>query len=712
MHRPILISSLIFVFLFTSCKNKIKMNFDTSTQAPTVEQIPYQLKEHGDIRVDNYYWMKERDNPEVIDYLERENDYFNKMTAETDSFREDLFEELKSRIKEDDESVPYFYNGYWYITRFEKGQQYPIYTRKKEALTAPEEVLFDCNEMAKGFDYFRLVGVNVSPDNTKVVYGIDTESRRKYTLYVKDLLTETILPTKIENTTGGSAWASDNEHFFYVYKNPETLRSEKIYRHNILASGNEDPLIFHEKDETFSVYVRESKSLNYVFISSYSTLTTEHQFIKADKPLDAFQYIQPRIRGLEYSVGQFENHFYILTNHNNSKNFKIVKTPIVSPSMEHWETILEHREDVLLEDFEIFKEYFVITEREQGLTKIRIQRWDQKEDYFLPIDGETYSLYSGFNPSFETTKLRYGFTSLTTPSSVFEFDMADRTQTLLKQQEVMDSSFETKNYLEKRIWAPSRDGVKIPMSVVHHKDTELSTETPILLYAYGSYGSTIDPRFSSTRLSLLDRGFVFAIVHIRGSEYLGRNWYEEGKLLKKKNTFNDFIDCSKFLIENNYTSPSHLHALGGSAGGLLMGVIVNEAPELYRSVIAAVPFVDVVTTMLDSSIPLTTGEYDEWGNPNEKEYYDYMKSYSPYDNVKAQAYPNLLITAGYHDSQVQYWEPAKWAAKLRTLKTDTNVLFLNTNMEAGHSGASGRFDALKETAKEFAFMLQLEGKAE
>ncbi len=712
MHRPILISSLIFVFLFTACKNKINMNFDTSTQAPTAEQIPYQLKEHGDIRVDNYYWMKERDNPEVIDYLERENDYFNKMTAETDSFREDLFEELKSRIKEDDESVPYFYNGYWYITRFEKGQQYPIYTRKKEALTAPEEVLFDCNEMAKGFDYFRLVGVNVSPDNTKVVYGIDTESRRKYTLYVKDLMTETILLTKIENTTGGSAWASDNEHFFYVYKNPETLRSEKIYRHNILASGNEDPLIFHEKDETFSVYVRESKSLDYVFISSYSTLTTEHQFIKADKPLDAFQYIQPRIRGLEYSVGQFENHFYILTNHNDSKNFKIVKTPIVSPSMEHWETILEHREDVLLEDFEIFKEYFVITEREQGLTKIRIQRWDQKEDYFLPIDGETYSLYSGFNPSFETTKLRYGFTSLTTPSSVFEFDMADRTQTLLKQQEVMDSSFETKNYVEKRIWAPSRDGVKIPMSVVHHKDTELSKETPILLYAYGSYGSTIDPRFSSTRLSLLDRGFVFAIAHIRGSEYLGRNWYEEGKLLKKKNTFNDFIDCSKYLIENNYTSPSHLHALGGSAGGLLMGVIVNEAPELYRSVIAAVPFVDVVTTMLDSSIPLTTGEYDEWGNPNEKEYYDYMKSYSPYDNVKAQAYPNLLITAGYHDSQVQYWEPAKWAAKLRTLKTDTNVLFLNTNMEAGHSGASGRFDALKETAKEFAFMLQLEGKAE
>jgi len=712
MRNLILISSLIFVTLFTSCKNKIKMNFDTTTQAPMAERIPYQLKEHNDIRVDDYYWLKERENPEVIDYLERENDYFKKMTSDSESFREDLFEELKSRIKEDDESVPYFFNGYWYITRFEKGQQYPVYTRKKDSLSATEEILFDCNKMAEGLDYFRLVGMNVSPDNTKVVYGVDTESRRKYTLYVKDLLTEEVLPTKIENTTGGSAWALDNEHFFYVYKNPKTLRSEQIFRHNIKSPTKDDTLIYHEKDETFSVYVRESKSMEYIFISSYSTLTTEHQFIEADQPLSAFKTIQPRLRGLEYSVGQFEDHFYILTNQDDSKNYKIVKTPIDKPSMEHWETILEHREEVLIEDFEIFKEYWVITERKQGLTKIRIQRWDQKEDYFLPIEGETYSLYVGFNPSFDTTTLRYGFTSLTTPSSVLEFDMTDQSKTLLKQQEVMDANFDSNNYVEKRVWATARDGVKVPISVVHHKDTELNEETPFLLYAYGSYGSTIDPRFSSTRLSLLDRGFVFGIAHIRGSEYLGRQWYEDGKLLKKKNTFNDFIDCSKFLIENNYTSASHLHALGGSAGGLLMGVIVNDAPDLYRSVTAAVPFVDVVTTMLDSSIPLTTGEYDEWGNPNDKEFYDYMKSYSPYDNVKAQSYPNLLITAGYHDSQVQYWEPAKWAAKLRALKTDTNVLFLNTNMEAGHSGASGRFDALKETAKEFAFMLQLEGKAE
>ena len=712
MRIPILISSLIFVIPFTSCKNKIKMSFDTTTQAPIAEPIPYQLKEHNDIRVDDYYWLKERDNPEVIDYLERENDYFKKMTDDSESFREDLFEELKSRIKEDDESVPYFYNDYWYITRFEKGQQYPIYIRKKDSLDAAEEVLFDCNKMAEGLDYFRLVGVNVSPDNTKVVYGIDTESRRKYTLCVKDLLTNEVQKTKIENTTGNAAWALDNQHFFYVYKNPETLRSESIFRHDIKSPTSGDALIFKEDDETFSTYVRESKSHEYIFISSFSTLTSEHQFVKADTPLEKFEIIQPRLRGLEYSVEQFEDHFYILTNIDDSKNFKIVKTPILNSSIEHWETILDHREDVLLEDFEIFKEYWVITEREQGLTKIRIQRWDQTEDYFLPIIGETYSLYAGFNPSFETTKLRYGFTSLTTPSSLFEFDMADKSQTLLKQQEIVDTDFDSKNYIEKRVWAEARDGVQVPISIVHHKDTELTEETPFLLYAYGSYGSTIDPRFSSTRLSLLNRGFVFGIAHIRGSEYLGRQWYEDGKLLKKKNTFNDFIDCSKYLIENNYTSASHLHALGGSAGGLLMGVIVNDAPNLYRSVTAAVPFVDVVTTMLDSSIPLTTSEYDEWGNPNDKDYYEYMKSYSPYDNVKAQAYPNLLITAGYHDSQVQYWEPAKWAAKLRTLKTDTNVLFLSTNMEAGHSGASGRFDALKETAKEFAFMLQLEGKAE
>ena len=710
MRNLILLTSVIFVL--NSCKKKIAMNFDTTFKAPAAEKIPYQLKKHGDIRIDDYYWMKERENPEVIDYLERENDYYHKMTESTESFREDLFEELKGRIKEDDESVPYFLNGYWYITRFEKGKQYPIYTRKKDSLSATEEILFDCNQMAKGHDYFRLVGINVSPDNTKVIYGVDTNSRRKYTLYVKELTTNTVLETKISNTTGGSAWASDNDHFFYVHKNPQTLRSEKIFRHKITDPEAQDPLIFHEKDETFSVYVQESKSNEYIFISSYSTLTTEHQFIKAEEPLANFQLIQKRTRGLEYSVSQFEDSFFILNNKDGAKNYKISKTPIASPSMKYWEDLLYHREGILLEDLAIFKTHWVVTERERGLTRLRVQNWEGSEDFFIPADGETYSLYGGYNPSFATTKFRYGYTSLNTPSSLYEFDMATQQQELLKQKVVIDETFKVDNYIEKRLWATGRDGEKIPISMIHQKDVVYSSETPLLLYAYGSYGATIDAGFSSSRLSLLNRGFIFAIAHIRGGEYLGRQWYEAGKLLRKKNTFYDFIDASKYLINEGYTSSNHLHALGGSAGGLLVGVVLNEAPQLYRSVIAAVPFIDVMTTMLDESIPLTTGEYDEWGNPNDKIYYDYMLSYSPYDNVKKQEYPNLMVTAGYHDSQVQYWEPAKWVAKLRTHKTDNNALFLVTNMEAGHSGASGRFNALKETAKEYAFMLQLEGKAD
>ncbi|MDG2387604.1 MAG: S9 family peptidase [Flavobacteriaceae bacterium] len=710
MKQTKLMLMLIFVTSFSACKKNVPMNFDTTLQPPDAEKTPFQLKKHDDIRIDPYYWMRERENPEVIDYLERENDYFKKMTQDTESFREDLFEELKSRIKEEDNSVPYFHNDYWYITRYEKGKQYPIYTRKKDSMTAPEEILFDCNQMAEGHDYFRLVGINVSPDNTKVVYGVDTESRRKYTLHVKDLLSGQILDTNILNTSGASAWSLDNQHFFYTKKNTETLRSEWIFRHDLETPNGKDELIFHEQDETFSVWVRESKSNDYIMISSYSTLTTEQQFLDAKDPLGKFQVIQPRTRGLEYSAAQFEDNFYILHNSNDAKNYKISKAPISNPGIEQWEDLLPHRKDVLLEDFEIFKDHFVITERKNGLTSMRIQRWDGTADYFLPVEGETYSLYGAYNPSFETSKLRYGFTSLRTPSSVYEFDMETQETILLKQQEVMDQNFSPEHYVEKRIWATARDGEKIPISLIHHKDTKLNEKTPLYQYAYGSYGSTVDPGFSSSRLSLLDRGFVFAITHIRGGEYLGRQWYENGKLFKKKNTFNDFIDASQFLIDSKMTSAAHLHAAGGSAGGLLMGVVVNQAPELYRSVIAAVPFVDVVTTMLDESIPLTTSEYDEWGNPNDESYYDYMLSYSPYDNVEAQKYPNMLVTAGYHDSQVQYWEPAKWVAKLRDVKTDTNVLFLDTNMEAGHSGASGRFNALKDIAKQYTFILQLEGK--
>ena len=700
---------LLFSLLTIACKNTPpEMKPDASLTPPLADQKPYQHKLHNDIRMDEFYWLKERENPEVIDYLERENDYYQKSTKQLVPLQDKLFTEMKGRIKEEDNSVPYFYNDYWYITRYEKGQDYPIYTRKKDSLTAPEEILFDCNEMAKGHDYFRLVGINISPDNTKAIFGVDTVSRRQYVLKVKDLVTGEIFDTSIENSTGGSAWAKDNNHFFYTQKNPTTLRSEAIYSHTFADLDAQSELVFKEEDETFSCYVTTSKSEDYIFIGSYSTLSTEFQFIKADEPLSAFSIVQDRKEDLEYSISHYGEHFYIFTNADGAKNYKIMKAPITAPDMENWEEVLAHREDVLLEDLELFNEYWTVTERAEGLAKIRIKRWDEQEDYYLPLEGETYTVYTSTNIDFATTKLRYVYNSMTTPSSVIEFNMKDKTQTILKEQEVLGGKFDKNNYVSKRLWATAKDGVKVPISLVYRKDTALTPETPILQYAYGSYGSTIDPGFSTTRLSLLDRGFAFAIAHVRGGEYMGRKWYDDGKMLQKKNTFSDFIACSQFLIDQGMTSEKHLYAYGGSAGGLLMGVIVNDAPQLYKGVIAAVPFVDVVTTMLDDSIPLTTSEYDEWGNPNNEEYYQYIKSYSPYDNVKKQAYPNMLVTTGLHDSQVQYWEPAKWVARLRLHKTDDTVLFLDTNMTAGHGGASGRFEGLKETAKKYAFLLALE----
>ena len=700
---------LLFSLQIIACTNTTpEMKPDASLTPPIADQKPYQHKIHDDIRIDPYYWLKERENPEVIDYLERENDYYQKSTQHLVPLQDELFEEMKGRIKEEDNSVPYFYNGYWYITRYEKGQDYPIYTRKKDSLSAPEEILFDCNEMAKGHEYFRLVGINISPDNSKAIFGIDTVSRRQYVLKVKDLITGEIFDTSITNSTGGSAWAKDNEHFFYTLKNPETLRSEAIYRHTFSNLKSESELVFKEDDDTFSCYVTTSKSEDYIFIGSYSTLSTEFQFINADEPLSPFKIVQERKKDLEYSISHYGEHFYIFTNADGAKNYKVMKTAVSAPQIENWEEVLPHREDVLLEDLELFNEYWTITERTEGLAKIRIKRWVEQEDYYRPLEGETYTVYTSTNIDFATTKLRYVYNSMTTPSSVIEFDMKDKTQTILKEQEVLGGKFDKSNYVSKRLWATAKDGVKVPISLVYRKDTALTPSTPILQYAYGSYGSTIDPGFSTTRLSLLDRGFAFAIAHVRGGEYMGRKWYDDGKMLHKKNTFTDFIACSQFLIEQDITSEKHLYAYGGSAGGLLMGVIVNDAPQLYKGVIAAVPFVDVVTTMLDESIPLTTGEYDEWGNPNHEEYYHYIKSYSPYDNINKQAYPNLLVTTGLHDSQVQYWEPAKWVARLRQYKNDDTVLFLDTNMTAGHGGASGRFQGLKETAKKYAFLLALE----
>jgi oligopeptidase B len=674
---------------------------------PVAKKIPKELTIHGDTRIDNYYWLNERENQEVIDYLNAENKYYQEKTKHLKAFTDNLFEEMKSRIKEDDSSVPYKFNGYWYITKFEKGKDYPIYTRKKETLDATEELLFDCNEMAKGHQYFNLTGLSISPDNKMASFAIDTVGRRQYTLQVKSLETNTILDDKIENITGSSTWAKDNKTLFYTKKDPITLRSHQIFKHKLGTPTGE--LVYEEQDDTFGTTIYKTKSQDYLVIVSYSTLTYEYHVLEADNPDGDFKVIQPRVRGLEYSINHYGDQFYIVTNKDNSTNFKLMKTPVDNTTMEHWVEVLPHREDVLLEDIDIFQNYLVVSERSEGLNKIRIMRWDNTGDYYLPFESETYTAYTSTNVEFNTDILRYSYNSLTTPASVIEFNMATKEQKVLKEQDVLDENFDKTNYESKRVWAVAKDGTRIPMSLVYKKGLVLNGKNPVLQYAYGSYGSTSDPYFSSVRLSLLDRGFIYAISHVRGGEYLGRQWYDDGKLLNKKNTFTDFIACSEFLIKEKYTSAEHLYAYGGSAGGLLMGTIVNMSPELYKGVIAAVPFVDVITTMLDDSIPLTTGEYDEWGNPNDKAYYDYIKSYSPYDNVEAKAYPNLLVTTGLHDSQVQYWEPAKWVAKLRDMKTDNNLLFLETNMDAGHGGASGRFERVKEIAKDYAFILSLEG---
>lgn len=682
----------------------------TEINPPKVKKIDKELTIHGDTRLDSYYWLNDRENEEVVSYLQSEKDYYNAMTAHTKKEQEELFLEMKGRIKEDDSSVPYKANGYWYKTRYELGKEYPLFSRHKELLEAPEEIMFNGNEMAEGHDYFKIGGIAISPNNKLAAYGVDTVSRRQYIIHVKNLETNEIYKERIENTTGGGVWANDNKTLFYTKKDPVTLRSDKIYKHVLGTPSSTDELVFHEKDDTFSSFVYRTKSKKYIVIGSVSTLTSEFQFLSSDRPNDAFKIFSPRERGLEYTVFHYQDSFYILTNKDGATNFKLMKTTEALTSSQDWEEFITHRENVLLEDIDIFKDYYVLSERENGLNRIKIIKWDGSHSSYLPFASETYTAYVGSNPDFDTEWLRYSYNSMTTPSSVIDFNMTTKEKVIKKEQEVLGGKFNKHNYKEERIWATARDGVKIPLSIVYHKDTVLDENTPLLQYAYGSYGATIDPYFSTVRLSLLDRGFVYAITHVRGGEYLGRKWYENGKLLLKKNTFTDFIDSSKFLIDSKYTSAKHLYAMGGSAGGLLMGVVVNLAPQLYNGVIAAVPFVDVVTTMLDDSIPLTTGEYDEWGNPNEKEYYDYMKSYSPYDNVVGQSYPNMLVTSGLHDSQVQYFEPAKWVAKLRDLKTDENLLLFDINMEAGHGGASGRFEALREVVKEYVFLLDLEGK--
>lgn len=700
MKRTIIIISAFTLLFNFGCKNKSDM-----PKPPDLEKIKKVFKEHDNERIDNYYWLNERDNPKVINYLKGENAYLKKVLKHTEKLQDSLFNEIVGRIKQTDMSVPYKHNGYFYFSRYEKGKEYPVYSRKKGNLDAQEEIMINANKRAEGKKYYKAVGLQVSPNNKILAYGEDTLGRRKYTIRFKNLETGKFYKDQIPVTAGMIAWANDNQTIFYTIKD-ESLRPYKILMHKLGSDAKNDKVVFHEEDATYTTGCFRTKSGDYIMIHSASTLSDEYRFLDANKPNGDFKVVQARERGLEYNVDHFKDKFYIRTNLD-AQNFRLMEAPVSKPSKENWREIIPHRKEVLLEDIEIFNQYLVTEERKDGLMQLRIipyNNWD--DDHYIKFDEEAYTSYIGTNMEFDTQVLRFGYTSMTIPNSVYDYNMKTKEKTLMKRQEVL-GGYDPSNYHSERLWATADDGTRIPISMVYKKGIRKNGQNPLLLYAYGSYGSSLDPYFSVSRVSLLDRGFIFAIAHVRGGEEMGRQWYEQGKLLHKKNTFTDFNDCAEFLIEKKYTNPDKLFAMGGSAGGLLMGAIANMKPGLYTGIIAQVPFVDVITTMLDESIPLTTGEFDEWGNPKNKKFYDYMLSYSPYDNVRKQKYPNMLISTGLHDSQVQYWEPAKWVAKLRDMKTDNNLLLLHTNMSAGHGGASGRFEQYKETALEYAFMIDL-----
>jgi oligopeptidase B len=649
--------------------------------------------------------MNQRDSDDVINYLNEENAYTKEMFSHLEDYQEELFEEIKGRFKQNDMSVPYNYNGYTYQTRYEEGKEYAIYERSPVG-ASNKEVLLDANVEAEKYEFYSVGGLNVSPNNKLMAFGEDTLSRRIYTVKFKDLETGELLEDIIPNTNGSVTWAEDNQTVFYSVKD-DALRSYKIFKHKLGTPVSEDVEVYHEADETFGTYIYKTKSRKYIVIGCFQSISTEFRVIPADQPDAEFKIFQPRERDLEYNIDHFGDSWYVMTNMD-AQNFRLMRTDLDKTSKENWEEVIAHRSDVLLEGMDIFEDYLVLSERKNGINQIRVMPWEGEEHY-IDFKEDAYMAYTSTNPDFNTDKLRLGFTSLTTPNTIYEYDMSNKSFKIFKETEVL-GGFDKNNYQSERIYVTARDGVKVPVSIVYHKDTKIDGTAPCLLYGYGSYGSSMDPYFSATRLSLLDRGFVYAIAHIRGGQEMGRHWYEDGKLLNKKNTFNDFVDCGEYLIANNYAAEDNLFAMGGSAGGLLMGAVVNQAPDMWKGIVSAVPFVDVVTTMLDESIPLTTGEYDEWGNPNDKAYYEYIKSYSPYDNIEAKDYPAMLVTTGYHDSQVQYFEPAKYVAKLREMKTDNNPLVFHINMDAGHGGQSGRFRRFKETAMEYAFMLDLAGK--
>jgi len=705
------------IVAITSCKPSVEKK---TQPEPIAEKIPFVIMEHEHKRIDLYYWMrlseeqkaaeqKDEQTEKVFQYLEKENAYLKGHLQHTEALQKKLYSEIIGRIKQKDESVPYKDNGYWYYVRYEEGQEYPIYCRKKEHLGNGEEILLNVNQMAEGHDYYQVSGISVSEDNRFLAFGLDTVSRRQYDIYFKDLVTGNLLSSIIALTEGDVTWANDNQHVFYCKKDETTLRSDRVFRHRVGSDPTTDQIVFHEKDETFSVGVYKTKSKKFLVIASGSTLSNYYKVLEADKPIDSFREFSPRERGHEYSLEHGGSSFFMVSNWQ-AKNFRLMETSESKTDKYDWKERIPHRNDVLLEGIELFKEYIALSERSNANTHMRLIDWKTGDSHYLDFGEPAYTVYPSANMEYDSEVIRYGYTSLKTPKSTFDYNMRTKEKTLLKQQEVV-GGYEIEQYETKREWAKDKDGTLVPISIVSKKGSS-EGKSPLLLYAYGSYGISMDPTFSSTRLSLLDRGFVFAIAHIRGGQEMGRHWYESGRMFQKMNTFTDYIACAEHLIEQKYTSPSHLYGQGGSAGGLLMGAVVNMRPDLFHGIIAQVPFVDVVSTMLDESIPLTTGEFDEWGNPKNKDSYEYMLTYSPYDNIKPQAYPNMLVTTGLHDSQVQYWEPAKWVAKIRELKTDDNLLLLRTNMETGHGGTTGRFKVYQEVAEEYAFLLDLEGKTE
>lgn len=692
--------------MMTPMKDNAALSAPPSLRPPVAEAQPYTVESPNGNRIDEYYWLRddERKDPQVIAYLEAENAYKDAMLAPIRQLKQQLNEEIVARIKQDDASVPYRKGGYWYYTRYETGQEYPIYARRKGSMDSPERILLNVNEMAKGKDFFQVDDVAVSPDARMLAWAEDEVGRRQYVIKVKNLETGEVLPTRIENAEDNIEWAADSRTFLYVEKDPVTLLGYKVRKHQLGTEPKSDPLVWEQTDESFYTSVAKTKDDKYLLIGTQSTVSSEYWYADAADPTLEFELFLERERDHEYQVEHFENRWIVRTNWQ-AKNFKVVEVDRGDEAnRSKWRDLIAHNPEGFVHGFDLFRSFMAVEERSGGLRKIRIRPWDGSRESFITADEPTYTTGLAQNEEIDTDVVRYVYTSLTTPRTTYDYDTRRGVQVLLKRDPVL-GDFDPARYASEFVWATARDGTKVPVSIVYRRDTPRDGTAPLLQYGYGSYGLTMDPTFSIPNLSLLDRGFIYAIAHIRGGQEMGRAWYENGKLLNKMNTFTDFIDVTRWLVANRYADPRRIFARGGSAGGLLMGAIVNLAPQDYRGIVSLVPFVDVLTTMLDESIPLTTNEFDEWGNPKLKPYYDYIGKYSPYDNIERKAYPAIYIGTGLWDSQVQYWESAKYVARLRARKTDSNPLIFRTNMEAGHGGKSGRLERFEEVAEQWAFII-------